>query len=93
MKKTIGKRTTKVTKEAQAKKLYQEMTIEQKNELYMMLGKIVCGEIRNFYSTKVYKTFSKDLTKNQMMVLTYICRKTGCMNVFENMEELNFTEE
>lgn len=93
MKKLIGKRTTKVTKEARAKKIYDALTIEQKNDLYMLLGKIACGEIKNFYSTKVYKEMIKDFGHNQRAVLTYICRKQGQLNIFENMEELVLIEE
>lgn len=90
---TIRKRTTKVTKEAMAKKIYKSLTSEQQEQLYILLGKITCGEVKNFYSTKIFKVLTKDLTNNQKAVVTYICRKNSLVDVFENMEELVLSEE
>lgn len=89
----IGKRTNKVTKEAQAKRLYESLTDEQKNRLYFLLGKIACREIKNYYSTKVYKELVKDVTNNQRAVITYICKRVADNDVFENMEKLALIEE
>ncbi len=91
--KTIGKRTTKMTKEARAKKLFSELTLEQKNELYFLLGKIICGEVKNFYATKVFRMLTKDLAYNQKAIIAYICRKTNKIKMFEDMDELVLAEE
>ncbi len=92
--KTIGKkRPAKVTKEATAKKLYESLTIEQKNELYSLLGKIACGEVKNFYSTRAFKSITKDMKGDVRNLVSYICRKVSLLNVFENMEDLTLTEE
>jgi len=91
--KTIGKRTSKITKEAKARKLYSDLTIEQKNELYSLLGKISCGEVRNFYSTKIFKNLTKDMDENHKAVMSYICRKVNTIKVFENVDDLILPEE
>ena len=93
MAKTIKKSTTKITKEAMAKKLYEALNGEQKNELYMLLGKIACGEVKNFYSTKSYKWLCKELNENQRIIISYICKKVSMLNTFENMDDLVLAEE
>lgn len=93
MKKLIGKRTTKVTKEAQARKIYESLSDEQKECLYFLLGKIACKEVKNFYSTKVYKNLVKDLDHNQRAVVAYICKELYDLNIFGDMEKLNLIEE
>ena len=91
--KTIGKTTkSKMTKEAQARKIFDNFTIEQKNELYLFLGRIAVGDIKNFYSTRFYKTLAKELSFNERAVVAYICRKVGQIKMFENMDELVLAE-
>ena len=91
--KAIGKRTTKVTKEANVKKIYTDLTEEQKAVVRDLVGKIICGEVKNFYSTKMYKTLSKELKDNQRIVVSYICKKASLVDVFENVEDLTLTKE
>ena len=90
---TIKKTTKKVTKEAMAKKLYNDLTIDQKNELWALLGRIACGEVRNFYSTKVYKNLSKAVDEEKRAVIEYICRKVNKLEIFDDMTDLVFTKE
>lgn len=91
---TIKKRTTKVTKEALAKKIFKNMILDKKEAFRELLGKILLGEVKNFYSTKIYKTLIKDLTENERAVVTYICVNVSKKeDVFENMEDLTLTEE
>lgn len=93
MGKIIRKTTSKVTKEAIAKKLYESLTLDQKNDLYILVGKIACGEVKNFYSTKLFMNLTKDLNKNQRSVVSYICRKHSAVKVFDNVEDLVLAEE
>ena len=94
---TIRKTTKKVTKEAMAKKIFadllNELTIEQKNEFWIFLGRIACGEIKNFYSTRIYKKLTKDANNDQRAVIAYICKKTSELKVFEDMTDLLFAKE
>lgn len=89
---TIGKSTKKVTKEAMARKVYQNFTDEQKADYWTLLGKIACGEVKNFHSTKVFKELTKDLGKDQKSVITYVCKKVDKLKPFENMDDLVLTE-
>lgn len=89
---TIGKRTFKLTKEARAKKIYKDLTDEQKEALYLLVGKIGCGEIKNFYSTRIYKNLVKELSFNQKVIVTYICRKVALVKIFENMDDVILNE-
>ena len=91
--KTISKKTSKITKEAMAKKLYNDLTLEQKNALWGLIGKVACGEVKNFYSTKTYKTLAKGIDENQRIVISYICKKVGLLNVFGDMEDLVLAKE
>lgn len=88
----IGKRTNKMTKEAKAKKIFDGLSDEKREALYVLIGKIACGEIKNFYATKVFKTMAKDFTTDERAVVTYICSKVGRKGLFEDMDELFLVE-
>ena len=89
----IGKRTLKITKEQKAKLIFDTLTAEQKEILYLLIGMIACGEVKNYYATGMYKSISKDFTNDQRAVVTYICKKVGIVKAFENMEELTLSIE
>ena len=90
---TIKKRTNKVTIERQALDLYKDLTEDQKKDLHLLLGKIICGETKNFHTTKVYKTLKSSLDANHGTVVTYICVKASKAYAFENMEDLTLNKE
>lgn len=88
----IGKRTKKITKEAQAQKIFDAIAEEKKEELYILLGKIVAGKVKNFYSTRIFKSLAKDLEGDQRAVVSYMCQKAAAVKMFNEMEKLKLTE-
>lgn len=90
---TIGKRTMKLSDEKKAKQLYDELSEEKKADLHTLIGRIVCGQYRNFYSTRLYKNITNSLDKNHRAIVTYICMKVSKAYVFEDVQDLKLFKE
>lgn len=82
-----------LTTEQRARKFIENLPLEEKEALYLLLGRIVCRDVKNFYSTKIFKKLTEPYDRNGKAIFTYICQKADKLKVFDNMDDLTLTEE